>query len=210
VSTFDQGWESYNAVLKPVDLQFESGDRLAFFAEPQGERPDEAFDVFDSPEKTVELEAGTYEWTRYGVTATLAAQRMLSGEITYSAGGFYDGDLQSISADVTLKPHSVFSLQLTGERNDAQLPDDDFTQYLYGLRAEIKPSPNLQFSNFLQYDNESRSMGSSSRLRWTFHPQGDMFVTFNQNLEKTFGTPEEKFQFLTDDLRVKLQYTFRR
>ncbi len=210
VSQIDGGWESYLSRITPAELTFESGDELAVFVEPQGERPDEDFDVFDSPEKTVVLAAGSYVWTRYGVVGTFAAHRMLSGEVTYSHGGFYDGDLQTWEVDVRLKPHPVFSLQLTGERNAAQLSEDDFTQYLYGLRSEIKPSPELQFSNFLQYDNESRSLGSSSRLRWTFHPQGDMFVTFNQNLEKSFGGTDENFKFLTDDLRLKLQYTFRR
>ena len=209
VSNVDGGWESYAATITPADLTFESGDRLAFLIQPEGERPEEEFDVFDSPEETIELPAGSYEWTRYAVTGTLAAQRMVSGELSYSFGGFYGGDLQTFEADVRFKPHSVISFQLTGERNDAKLPEGDFTQYLYGLRSEFKPSPALQATNFLQYDNESRLLGSSSRLRWTFHPQGDLFVTFNQNLEKSLPDPKEKFVFLTDQLIVKLQYSFR-
>ncbi len=210
VSALDGGWESYLAAITPADVLFESGDRVAVLVEPQGERPLEPFDVFDSPELTVELPPGDYQWTRYAVTGTLAAQRAVSGELTYSFGGFYGGDLQTLEADVRFKPHSVLSLQLTGERNEAKLPEGDFTQYLYGLRSELKPTPNFQLSNFLQYDNESRSMGSSSRLRWTFHPQGDLFVTFNQNLVKTFTDPKDRFVFLTDELIVKLQYAFRR
>ena len=209
-SAVDGGWTSYRALLTPADIQFESGDRLGFFVEPQGERPDEPFDVFGSPELTVELPDGEYKWTRYSVTGTLAAQRMFSGAVTYAFGGFYDGDLQSLEADLQLKPHSLVTLRFTGERNQAKLPEGDFTQYLWGVRSELKPTPDLQATNFLQYDNESRSLGSSSRVRWTFHPQGDLFVTFNQNLVRSLGEAKDRWIFLTDQLLVKLQYAFRR
>jgi hypothetical protein len=209
-SPIDEPWESYNGVFTPLDVLFESGDRIAGAAEFQGERPEDEFDVFDSPEETVTLLAGKYTWTRYSLTGTLAPQRKFSGEVSYAWGGFYDGDLQTVSADVFLKPHPVIQFQFTGERNKAQLEEGDFTQYLYGLRSELKPSPEFQISNFVQYDNESRSLGSSSRLRWTFHPQGDLFVTFNQDLVRSFGEPEESWIFLTDGLAVKLQYSFRR
>ena len=108
-----------------------------------------------------------------------------------------------------MKPHSIVSLRFSGERNEAKLPEGDFTQYLYGLRSELKPTPQLQLTNFVQYDNESRSLGSSSRLRWTFHPLGDLFVTFNQNLTRSFGEPKQSWVFLTDQLLAKLQYSFR-
>jgi hypothetical protein len=209
VSNVDGGWESYVATITPVDLLFESGDGLALSIEPQGERPDEAFDVFGSPEKTVVLQPGTYTWTSYTVTGTLAAQRMFSGELSYSFGGFYDGDLQTLTADVFFKPHPVVTFQLTTERNVAKLPEGDFTQYVQGLRTELKPSPQFQLTNFLQYDNESRSLGSASRARWTFHPQGDLFVTYNQNWDHTLPNPEESWTYLTDELIVKLQYSFR-
>ena len=209
VSNVDGGWESYVASITPVDLLFESGDGLAFNIEPQGERPDEAFDVFSSPEKTVVLQPGEYTWTSYTVTGTLAAQRMISGELSYSFGGFYDGDLQTLTADVFLKPHPIVTLQLTTERNVAKLPEGDFTQYVQGLRSELKPSPQFQLTNFLQYDNETRSLGSASRMRWTFHPQGDLFVTYNQNWDHTLPNPKSSYTYLTDELIVKLQYSFR-
>jgi hypothetical protein len=210
VSNVDGGWESYAATITPVDLLFESGDGVAFNIEPQGERPDEAFDVFSSLEKTVVLQPGEYTWTSYTFTGTLAAQRMISGELSYSFGGFYDGDLQTLTADVFFKPHPIVTFQLTTERNVAKLPEGDFTQYVQGLRSELKPSPQLQLTNFLQYDNETRSLGSASRMRWTFHPQGDLFVTYNQNWDHTLPQPDESFTYLTDELIVKLQYSFRR
>jgi hypothetical protein len=208
-SHLDGGWESYSAILTPLDLVLETGDRATFVIEKQGERPEEPFDVFDSPELTVELLEGEYKWTRYGVTGVLASQRPVSGEVTYGFGDFYNGTLRTVSADVLVKPHSFVTFRFTGERNEAKLPEGDFSQHLLGLRSELKPTPELQVTNFVQYDNESRSLGSSSRLRWTFHPQGDLFVTFNQNLTRTFGVPDEKWVFLTDQLLVKLQYAFR-
>jgi hypothetical protein len=77
---------------------------------------------------------------------------------------------------------------------------------LYGARAEVKPSADLQVSSFLQYDNESRSLGTNTRLRWTFNPLGDLFVVFNHNMLRSVT---DRFTFDSNQLLVKLQYAYR-
>jgi hypothetical protein len=61
----------------------------------------------------------------------------------------------------------------------------------------------------LQYDNESRSLGSSFRMRWSFHPQGDVFVVFNQNLVRTYGEAQDRWLMESDELTNKVQFAFR-
>ena len=202
-------WESYRASLKPLAALFESGDRIEARIEPQGEQPIEAFDVFDSPSTTVEILPETYHWTRVVLAGTLAPKRRISGELAWATGGFYDGDLRTFEADLIIKPVPVFTLQLTGERNVGTLPEGNFTQYLSSSRVEFKWSPDFQISSFVQYDNESRSLGSASRLRWTFHPLGDLFVAFNHNLTRSYGTPVDRWEFESDQFLVKVQYAFR-
>ena len=202
-------WESYLTSLKPLSALFESGDRIEARIEPQGEQPAEAFDVFDSPSTTVEILPGAYHWNRYVLVGTLAPKRRVSAELSYAFGGFYNGDLQTYEADVLIKPASIVSLQLTGERNIGTLPEGDFTQYLYSSRLELKVTPDFQISSFIQYDNESRSLGSATRVRWTFHPLGDMFLAFNRNMIKSYGTETDRWEFESDQFLVKVQYAFR-
>ncbi|HXS83532.1 MAG TPA: DUF5916 domain-containing protein [Methylomirabilota bacterium] len=205
----DGAWESYATSITPIGFELTSGDGLATIVEAEGENPEEAFDVFDSPEHTVILQPGAYRWTRYGLEATIAPQRRLGGTLTMTTGGFYGGTLQSIESELSLKVHPILTFQLTSEWNDAKLPEGNFTQYLYSLFTEFKPFPVFQITNMVQYDNESRELGSSSRLRWSFHRQGDVFVVFNQNLVRTYGMSDDHWAMESDELINKIQFAFR-
>jgi hypothetical protein len=199
-------WESYEVKINPLDWLLESGDRITFKVLPQGDRPPEDFPVFESPTTTVTIPTGSYQWTRYSVLGGFAEKRPISGELTYEFGGFYGGDLKTLGATLVLKPLSSLGVEFSGERNRADLPGGAFTQYLYGIRAEFKPSADLQVSSFLQYDNESRSFGTNTRLRWTFNPLGDLFVVYNHNLVRSLT---DRFGFDSNQLLVKLQYAHR-
>jgi hypothetical protein len=100
----------------------------------------------------------------------------------------------------------VVTLHLEMERNVGRLPQGDFAQTLLGLRARLNVSPDLQVSSFVQYDDTSRALGSNTRLRFTFHPQGDVFLIYNHNLRRVDG----RFRREENELLVKVQYAFRR
>jgi hypothetical protein len=199
-------WESYEVTINPLDWLLESGDQISFEILPQGDRPPEDFEVFESQSATVTIPAGSYEWTRYSVLGTLAGKRKISGELSYEFGRFYDGRLKTLGGTLSLKPWPILTVDLAGERNRAELPDGAFTQYLYSGRAEVKPTADFQVSSFLQYDNESRSFGTNTRLRWTFNPLGDLFVVFNHNMLRSIT---DRFTFEANQLLVKLQYAYR-
>jgi hypothetical protein len=217
-------WETYEGKINPLDWQLESGDRINFKILPTGDRPPEAFDVFDNgnDDEKVEIPVGSYEWVRYAATGTLAQKRRISGEVTYEFGKFYGGDLNKILGAVALKPFPALAVELSGERNRGALPrsigtDEEgaevfyggnFTQYLYGTRVEIRPSADFQVSSFVQYDNESRSLGTNTRLRWTFHPLGDLFATYNHNLHRSLG-PRQRFGLESNQFLIKIQYATR-
>jgi hypothetical protein len=209
VNELDRTWQSYTFDVTPFDWLFESGDRIGFRLNWDGDRPDEEFDVFEGQNETVVIPAGSYEWRRYAIEGTLAEKRAVSSEVVFSTGDFYDGSLNSVEAMVAFK-QSLFRLEFGAERNSGQLPDGDFTQYLYSGRLELKFSPDLQFSSFAQYDNESESMGTNTRLRWTFHPNGDLFVVYNHNLQRSLNDRlRTVWDFESNALIVKLQYAWR-
>ncbi len=60
--------------------------------------------------------------------------------------------------------------------------------------------------NFVQYDNESRSFGTNTRLRWTFDPFGELFVVYNHNVTD-FG---DRWGRDSNQLLVKAQHAVRR
>jgi len=202
VADQENHWESYLFTAKPLDVLLESGDTFEFTAEPQGERLVEPFEV----EEDVVLEPGTYQWWRYSLVGSLAEKRKISGELGWSFGGFYEGNLDTIEATVALKPSATFIAELGAEHSSVDLPEGSFTQDVFTARVQVNVSSDLQISSLLQYDNQSRSFGTNTRLRWTFHPLGDLFVVYNHNLQRSLT---DRFQFDSNQLLVKLQYALR-
>jgi len=195
-------WQSYEAFLAPVNWRFETGDRFEANVVPQGERLDAPFPVAD----TVVIRPGAYHFVRYRLEAEFAARRTLSGVATWRFGGFYGGRLHQLQLEADWKPSSTFNLQLTGEHNIGRLPEGNFETTLAGLRGLVNLSPDLNLSSFIQYDTDSKSLGSNTRLRWTFDPAGDLFVVYNHNL-RDLG---DRWRLESNQLLVKLQYAIRR
>ncbi|GMR21929.1 MAG: hypothetical protein BMS9Abin37_0252 [Acidobacteriota bacterium] len=202
VTNLDGVWESYRAFTAPVNWRLESGDRFEFNVVPQGERLVVPFEIAEG----VVIPPGTYEFRRFRLEGGLAAKRRFGGQLTWWFGDFFDGTLSQLQWEGTWRPNSLIIVEFSGEHNVGDLPAGRFTQDLIGTRLRVNLSPDLTVSSFVQYDNESESFGSNTRLRWTFDPLGDVFVIYNYNV-KDLGN-----RFVTDanQLLVKLVYTLRR
>ncbi len=198
----DGQWESYRVFTAPVNWLFESGDRFEFNIMPEGDRPQEPFHI-----SGVVIDTGTYNWTRYRLEFQAAAKRKVGGQVSWWFGEFYDGTLHQIQVRVAVRPSAVATLELGGEVNEGSLPSGDFTQELVSMRLRINFSPDLQVNSFVQYDNESRLMGTNTRLRWTFRPQGDLFFVYNHNIANRPGNWDWDLE--SNQLLVKVQYAFR-
>jgi hypothetical protein len=206
VSGLHSGWQSYRYFMAPINCRLESGDRFEFNVVPTGEKLEAPFEIADG----VTLPAESYHFNRYRLEAGSAAKRRLSGQVTWWFGPFYDGHLDQYELTAAWKPSSLFILEFSGERNVGRLREGSFTQDVIGTRVKVNVSPDLQFASFLQYDDESNSFGSNSRLRWTFDPLGDLFIVYNHNLTtRDPSTRERQFVFASNQLLVKVQYAFR-
>ncbi|MDQ3517535.1 MAG: carbohydrate binding family 9 domain-containing protein [Gemmatimonadota bacterium] len=212
----DQGgrWESYRIFTAPINWRLESGDRFEANIVPTGERLTEAFEIADG----VIIPGGSYHWNRYRLEAGLASKRRFSGQLSWWFGDFYGGSLDEIELTAVWRPSALFIVEMFGEHNAGRLPQGQFTQELVGTRLRVNVSPDLQLNSLVQYDNESQSFGTNTRLRWTFHPLGDLFVVYNHNLVRSdFGSGDRspnglrdrRFGFASNELLVKAQYTFR-
>jgi hypothetical protein len=214
-------WESYEVTIKPLDWLLESGDRLEGGITPEGDRPPESFEVGSDVDIPSGEFSGAYNWTRFFLGAASARKRKIGAGVKWEFGDYYNGDLSTIEASIALKPSAFLTVEFVGERNTGKvmaLPEDveeedatglvetDFTEELYGIRLLLNFSPDLQITSFTQYDNESKELGSFNRLRWTFHPLGDIFIVYNHNLLRN---DEDRWEFVSNELPVKIQYSWR-
>jgi hypothetical protein len=187
--------------LAPVNWRLESGDRVEVNVRPTGEQLQAPFEIADG----VVIPAGPYHWMRYRLEAGSAAKRQLSGQATWWFGGFYDGRLDQTLLTLSWNPTALFTFSLSGERDIGRLKEGRFDQTLVGMRTKINVSPNLQVSSFVQYDTDTCAIGTNTRLRWTFHPFGDLFVIYNHNLNDI----TDRWRFDSNQLLIKLQYSWR-
>ncbi len=198
----DGRWESYRVFIAPVNWRLESGDRFEFNVNPTGERLVEPFEVAPG----VVIPPGSYDWRQFRIEVETAAKRKLSGQATWWFGGFYTGTLHQLQLEATWTPSPLVTFLLNAEHDIGRLEQGDFDLTLVGAKVRLNVSSNLQLNSFVQYDSEDRSFGTNTRLRWTFHVRGDLFVIYNHNLREI----QDRWRRDSNQLLVKLQYTFRR
>jgi hypothetical protein len=143
---------------------------------------------------------------RYRLEVESAVRRRLAGQLTWWFGQFYDGHLHQIELESVWRPSSSVILELSGEHDIGRVAGIGFTESLVGLNTQLNFTPDLTLSSFIQYDTESRVLGSNTRLRWTFDPAGQLFVVYNHNLQDL----ESRLHFQSNQLLVKVEYTFLR
>jgi hypothetical protein len=194
-------WESYRVFFAPINWRFLSGDRVEFNVNPTGERLIEPFEVAED----VVIAPGAYHWRRYRLEAGTAQKRRLYAQVTWWFGGFYNGDLDQFQWTGAWNPTPLLTLEFTGERNIGHLPSGHFTQTLVGNRLRINISPDLSIASYVQYDTDSNSIGTNTRLRWTFRPVADLFIVYNHNVQSLL----DRWRLNSNQLLVKLQYAWR-
>jgi hypothetical protein len=194
-------WESYRVFWAPINWLFRSGDRLEFNANPTGERLVEPFEIASG----VIIAPGAYEWRRYRLEVETAQKRRLYAQVTWWFGGFYDGTLDQFDWTGAWNPKPLVTIEFSGERNIARLPAGDFTQTVTGTRLRINISPDLSIASYVQYDTESESVGTNTRMRWTFRPEADLFIVYNHNLRSIL----DRWRLDSNQLLVKIQYAIR-
>jgi len=202
VTDLDGNWESYRVFMAPVNWRLESGDRFELNVAPEGQRLVEPFELAGD----AVIPAGSYHFTRFRLEVESASKRPLGGQVTWWFGGFYSGTLHQIELEGSWRPSGTFAVEVNAERDIGRLPEGNFTTDLLGTRVQVNFSPDLTLSSFVQWDTESRLLGSNTRLRWTFDPLGDVFLVYNHNLaDRTPGG----LGFASNELLAKVQYAVR-
>ena len=211
-------WESYEVSLIPLKWLFESGDQLEGGVFAIGDRPPEPFEISSD----IDIPPGSYEWIRYYLAGTAAQKRIIGGGILWESGDYYNGTLNTIEALLAFRPSAFLTFELNVEFNNGKvlaLPEDyeeleefeleekTFREDLWGLRLLLNFSPDLQFSSLTQYDTQSKELGTNNRLRWTYDPFGEIFIVYNHNVVR--DDEEDRWKFISNELPIKIQYTWR-
>ena len=199
VTDLNNQWESYIIFTAPIHFLLESGDRFEFNIHPAGENLKEPFEIEDG----IVLNVGEYNYMRYRLEFESASKRPVSGQATWWFGTFYTGTLDEIELEMSLRLTSNIIMDINYQKNIVKLKEGNFDQELFGSRIQLNFSSDLQLSSFIQYDNESNSFGTNTRMRWTITPLTDLYVVYNHNINKI---TRNRWQFDSNQFIVKLSY----
>src|SRR5438034_3141036 len=198
--------ESWEYFMAPVNFRFESGDRFEFNWDPHGETLLAPFEV----SRGVVIPPGSYDFTRWRLEAQTSEHRPLQFGTTTWFGTFFNGHLTQWENYVRwTSPKGKVQLDLETENDFGHLPEGNFVQRLWSVRAAYAWNPNLVLSSFVQYDTESQNVGTNTRLRWTIKPGNDLFIVWNRGWQRIVTDPHIGIVPQSDLVAIKLRWTFR-
>jgi hypothetical protein len=184
-----------------VELENVSGDIMDIGANLDREVLTEPFEIHDG----ITIPTGGYNFARPYIYFETTKSRPVSIALWYRSGGFYDGNRQDYEASVEWRPSSRFFTSVDYELNDIHLDEGSFVVRILRVRANFLFSPQVSWNNFIQFDNESDSLGINSRLRWEFEPGREAFVVLNQG----WNIDDGRWHSDGSELTIKLGMTFR-
>lgn len=156
----------------------------------------------------IPIPAGTYETNRAVLTLDASPARLLSGGLEISYGGYFNGTLLKLRPAVDWRPTPHWLLGIEYEENFIRTPTADLNARLIGARLGYYFTPDFNISTLLQYDNLSREVGISARVRRTFQPGNEMFFIINRSYEQD-EHEFDRFLPLDSEYAAKLGWTFR-
>ena len=153
------------------------------------------------------IPVGDYAFTQGSAGISFAGRRRLSGTFNVTWGDYFGGNNFERSVGVRWQPSNRYNLGLNFSENEIHLPEGHFTVRLMNFTTLINFTPELSWSNRIQYDNVSEGIGINSRLRWIPEAGQEGFLVLNWGMVDR--DKDNDFASINGDLSLKFNYTFR-
>lgn len=155
-------------------VEFADGSILEAAIAPTHERLLKGFVVAGLP-----IGPGAYDFTQTILTYTSDKSRMLSGNVGWTRGGYWSGDIATVDLGVRARMSKHLALSATGSRSALDLPTGSSDVSLLRLRADASFSTRMFLNAFAQYASNTRTWTSNVRFRFTYKPLSDLFIVYS-------------------------------
>ncbi len=183
------------------EINFLSGDIIILSSQYQFESLQEEFILFDQ----YTIPAGDYNFWSHSLSLLSAKRRNVWAGTRVSNGGFYSGSRTSWLMQLGYKVFVPIYIGLESDLNFVDLPEGYFETRIYRFNLNLLFGPNVSLYSFVQYDNQTESMGWQSRFQWIIKPGKEVYFTWNA----PYMDPLERFRTESYEARVKVNYTIR-
>jgi hypothetical protein len=202
--SLDGKLETYEIMIAPFSANTERGDRVEFWVTPNRDVLPYDFEV----SRGVVIPQGPYHFTRYSFEYGSPSYYPFSFDADLGFGRFYSGTLTNVEAGLSYRYKGYVSLAFLTNLVRGRLPQGNFNENVYQLKADLFVSPKLGLLNYIQYDNVSKNLGINLRLRWEISPGNQVYLVYNKNWERVWD-PRSRFIPLQDHGVVKVQLSIR-
>ena len=112
-------------------------------------------------------------------------RKPLSYSVSAQRGGFYNGTITQLRADVNYRVQPWGNFSIGYQWNDLTFPEAFGSTLITALvsKVEIGFSRNLLWTTLFQFVDQSDFVGINSRLQWRFSPMSDLFLVYVDNYD---------------------------
>ncbi len=203
VTDRDQALETVQISWMPLELRNQDGDGIRFTYTYNDERLlRRPFEI----DPGVVIPLGEYRFHRYGVRVDTANARPVSVAAEVIWGSFFSGDMLQLIGSIALRPTKYAFVEFAYEQDDADLDEGDFVKRLMRLNVNLAFTPEVGWTNTVQYERSDRVLRFSSIFRWQIDPGNDLWIVVSQDWnEQERGV----FEPARGEQAVKVAWTFR-
>jgi hypothetical protein len=180
--------ETSRLEAEPLSFRTESGEQVSFQVTLNHDVLPADFAVAPG----VVLPAGPYDFTSWNCNLSTASHRPWVLDAGFDFGQFYSGHYENLNAGVNFKAKGYVNLGFDVNLVRGRLPEGNFSENVYQLKADVFLSPDLGFMNYVQYDTVSRMLGWSARLKWRVTPGNEVALIYSKNWERRWD-PASRF-----------------
>jgi hypothetical protein len=125
----------------------------------------------------------SYWYNSAGINFASDSRRKLSGSISFNAGQYFNGRIQSADALLSYRTGPFATIGISANYNSILLPSPfEKTNFLLlGPKAEFSFSRAHFFTVFTQYNQQANNINLNARYQWRFAPMSDAFVVYSEN-----------------------------
>ena len=140
------------------------------------------------------LPAANYTFTSGRVEWESDNRKQLSTELAAEAGGFYNGTIKRAEASLVYRLQPYGKLTVSAQYNDLDFPAPYCDVRVLNItpRVEVFLSRNLNWTVFMQYNDQADQFNLNSRIQWRFRPMSDLFILYTSNAAATTRITEAR------------------
>ncbi|MBX2964031.1 MAG: carbohydrate binding family 9 domain-containing protein [Cyclobacteriaceae bacterium] len=165
--------------LRPVSIDFQNGGELFYSVIPNWQNLFETFYPLG-----IAIAPGRYEYLRHRMGYRTDFSKKLAGDVSYTTGAYFDGQLNTLLARGRLAPDPRVALTMSYEYNQITslgIDNIDRDTQLAGVEMRMALNPRVQLISFYQYNTAASRSTLNARFVWEYRPLSFLFLVINDN-----------------------------